>query len=155
MLNEINLMRALDHDNTIKLYEVHESENSIYLVMELVQGKPLQDILTKGSLKKIYSSKQIIEMVRSIMDALAYLATKGIMHRDLKPDNILIDKKGKAKIADFGLATYINEKEYIFKKCGTPGYIAPEVFKYEPNILSTAYGDRCDVFSAGCILFYM
>src|SRR4051812_39030203 len=131
MLNEIDLMRTLDHDNVIKLYEVHETEKSLYLVMELVQGKSLQDIIVKESFRKDYSSKQIMEMIRSIVDALAYMSLKGIMHRDLKPDNILIDKKGKPKIVDFGLATYINEQEYIFKKCGTPGYIAPEVFKYD------------------------
>jgi len=155
MFNEIDIMRALDHDNIIKLHEVHESERSIYLIMELIQGKPLQEPLTKMTLKRDYSQAQIVEMIRSILDALAYMASKGIMHRDLKPDNILVDKMGKLKIADFGLATYIDVPEYIFKKCGTPGYIAPEVFKYDQKQPNTNYNDRCDVFSAGCIFFYM
>jgi len=155
MLNEIDLLRALDHENIIKLYEVHESERSLYLVMELIQGRSLQEVLTKLSVKKEYSQGQNLEMIRSILDALAYMASKGVMHRDLKPDNILVDKNGKVKIVDFGLATYINVSEYIFKKCGTPGYIAPEVFKYDAKSPSTFYDDRCDVFSAGCILFHM
>jgi len=155
MFNEIDIMRALDHDNIIKLYEVHESERSIYLIMELIQGKPLQEPLTKLTFKRDYSQGQIIEMIRSILDALAYMASKGIMHRDLKPDNILVDRTGKLKIVDFGLATYIDVPEYIFKKCGTPGYIAPEVFRYDHKNANTNYNDRCDVFSAGCILFYM
>jgi len=94
-------------------------------------------------------------MIRSILAALAYQASKGLMHRDLKPDNILLDKDSKIKIADFGLATLIDLPEYIFKKCGTPGYIAPEVFKYDQKNPSTNYDHRCDVFSAGCIFFYM
>jgi len=155
MLNEIDLMRDLVHDNIIKLYEVHETERSIYLVMELIQGKPLQEPLTRQTFRKEYTQQQILEMIHDMLDALAYMASKGIMHRDLKPDNILIDKTGKLKIVDFGLATYINVPEYIFKKCGTPGYIAPEVFKYDAKIQSTFYDHRCDVFSAGCIVFYM
>jgi len=155
MLNEIEIMRALDHENIIKLYEVHETEKSIYLVLELIQGKSLQDVLKRSTFKEEYSEVKIVNMIRSILDALAYLASKGIMHRDLKPDNILIDKDGKVKIADFGLATFIDVPEYIFKKCGTPGYIAPEVFKYDQKNASTNYDHQCDVFSAGCILFYM
>jgi len=155
MLNEIDIMRALDHENVIKLYEVHETEKSIYLVLELIQGKSLQDVLKRSTFKEEYNEVKIVNMIRSILDALAYLASKGIMHRDLKPDNILIDKDGKVKIADFGLATFIDVPEYIFKKCGTPGYIAPEVFKYDQKNAATNYDHQCDVFSAGCILFYM
>jgi len=155
MLNEIDIMRCLDHENVIKLYEVYETEKSIYLVLELIQGKSLQEVLKKSTFREEYSEVKIINMIRSILDALAYQAAKGVMHRDLKPDNILLDKGDKIKIADFGLATFIDVDEYIFKKCGTPGYIAPEVFKYDQKNPSTYYNDKCDVFSAGCILFYM
>ena len=155
MINEIDLMRTLDHDNVIKLYEVYETEKSIYLVIELIQGKSLQDILKKPMFKEEYSEIRIMKMIYSILDALAYLASKGIMHRDLKPDNILVDKGDKIKIVDFGLATYIDLPEYIFKKCGTPGYIAPEVFKYDQKIPASYYDHHCDVFSAGGIFFYM
>lgn len=148
-------MRCITHENIIQLHEVYETEKSIYLVLELIQGKSLQEVLKKSTFKDTYSEVKIINMIRSILDALAYLASKGIMHRDLKPDNILLDKGEKIKIVDFGLATFIHVDEYIFKKCGTPGYIAPEVFKYDAKNPSTNYDDRCDVFSAGCILFYM
>jgi len=155
MINEIDIMRSIVHDNIIQLYEVHESEKSIYLVLELIQGKSLQDVLKKPTFKDTYSEIKVTNMIRSILDALAYLASKGIMHRDLKPDNILLDKNDKIKIVDFGLATYINVDNYIFKKCGTPGYIAPEVFKYDEKNPATNYDDRCDVYSAGCIFYYM
>ena len=154
-MNEIDIMRSVSHENIIQLYEVYESEKSIYLVLELIQGKALQDVLKKPSFKTTYSEVKVNNMMRSILDALAYLSSKGLMHRDLKPDNILLDKNDRIKIADFGLATHINLSTYIFKKCGTPGYIAPEVFKYEEKNPATDYDDRCDVFSAGCIFFYM
>jgi len=155
MINEIDLMRVLDHDHVIKLYEVYETEKSIYLVIELIQGKSLQDVLKRSAFKEDYSEYKIMKMIYAILDALAYLASKGIMHRDLKPDNILVDKDNKIKIVDFGLATYIDLPEYIFKKCGTPGYIAPEVFKYDQKNPATFYDHHSDVFSAGCILYYM
>ena len=148
-------MRACNHENVIKLYEVYETEKSIYLVLELIQGKSMQEVLKKPNFREVYSEIKCINLIRSLLDALAYLASRGIMHRDLKPDNILLDKGEKLKIVDFGLATFIKVDEYIFKKCGTPGYIAPEVFKFDAKVPTTSYDDRCDVFSAGCILFYM
>lgn len=155
MINEIDIMRCLSHENIIQLYEVYETEKSIYLVLELIQGKALQDVLKKPTFRETYSEVKVTNLIRSLLDALAYLAEKGIMHRDLKPDNILLDKNDKLKVVDFGLATFINLETYIFKKCGTPGYIAPEVFKYDEKNPATSYDDRCDVFSAGCIFFYM
>ena len=83
MLNEIDIMRALDHEHVIKLYEVYETEKSIYLVLELIQGKSLQELLKKQAFKE-ESEVKIINAARSILDALAYLASKGVMHRDLK-----------------------------------------------------------------------
>jgi len=155
MINEIDIMRSLDHNHIIKLYEVYETDKSIYLILDLIQGKSLQDTLKKTSFRHDASDIKIFNMIRAILDALAYLASKGIMHRDLKPDNILLDKNDKIKIVDFGLATLIDLPEYIFKKCGTPGYIAPEVFRYDHKNKATSYDDRCDVFSAGCIFYYM
>ena len=155
MLNEIEIMRAIDHENIIKFYEVYETEKSIYLVIDLIQGKSLYDVLRKSTLREELPTTKVINMIRSLLDAIAYLASRGIMHRDLKPDNILLDKGEKVKIVDFGLATFIDVSGYIFKKCGTPGYIAPEVFRYDDKDPSTVYDDRCDVFSVGCLLYYM
>jgi len=155
MFNEVEIMRALDHENILKLFEVYETEKSIYLVLELVQGRTLQDMLKKQVFKEENSEIKIVNAVRALLEANAYQAIKGVMHRDLKPDNILMDKNDKIKIIDFGLATFLDVSEYIFKKCGTPGYIAPEVFKYDIKNPKTAYDGHCDVFSVGCILYYM
>ena len=81
----------------MKLYEVHETDSSIHLVMELIEGDSLQKVLKSRDFKAKHSDAQIIKMMHAIIDALSYLASKGIMHRDLKPDNILVNKEGKIK----------------------------------------------------------
>jgi len=149
-------MRALDHENIIKLYEVHETDNSLYLITELIKGKTMNEILKNSSLeKKSLSETKIKEMMRSIFDALAYMASQGIIHRDLKPSNILVENGEKIKIADFGLSTRVDLPQCTFKKCGTPGYLAPEVLNCDESSKSLPYDSRCDVFSAGCIFFFM
>ena len=74
------------------------------------------------------------------------------MHRDIKPENLILkdnDNDGEVKIADFGLATYVNCGEYLFKRCGTPGYVAPEI------LADDKYDQKVDVFSAGVILYIL
>jgi len=77
--------------------------------------------------------------------------SQGIMHRDLKPENIIFKKPNsmEVSIVDFGLATRIDEKEYLFVRCGTPGFVAPEVVNIKD--LNVHYDAVCDVFSAGLI----
>ena len=142
-------MKRLDHKNIIQLHQVFETENSLYLVLELIEGQTLENILKKAKETKYK------DIMKKILEALAYLGSQNIIHRDLKPDNILVDRNENIKIVDFGLATTMDGKDYIFQKCGTPGYIAPEVFKYDKNKPETAYNQKCDIFGAGCILFYM
>lgn len=79
-----------------------------------------------------------------------------IMHRDLKPENIMLLKKGDLntlKIVDFGLATYFDVEKYLFAKCGTPGYVAPEIANATEK--NPKYGPPCDIFSVGVIFFKM
>lgn len=88
----------------------------------------------------------------SILEALHYMHQKNIMHRDLKPENILFTEKNdisSLRIADFGLAAISDQFPYLYPKCGTPGFVAPEI----ANLIdkSTQYNSKCDVFSAGVI----
>ena len=155
MLNEINMMRALNHENIVKLYEIHETENTIYLVMELIKGRTLDETLRRqAERKRSFSETRIREMMQTILSTLAYIASQGIIHRDLKPANILLDN-GKIKIADFGLASQIKSMNPIYKKCGTPGYMAPEILSYDEKSRFLTYDDKCDIFSVGCIFYYM
>ena len=151
-LREINMLKKLDHPNIIKLYEVYESKNSIYLIMEKCNGGELFDNIiehiTKG---KMYSEKQVSEIILQILSAINYCHKNGICHRDLKPENILLLNKenengedNKIKIIDFGLSQYISDKK-LNSRVGTAYYVSPEV-------LSGEYSEKCDVWSIGIIL---
>lgn len=96
--------------------------------------------------------------MKCIVEALAYMNDKNIMHRDLKPDNMILKYKDKLenctlKLVDFGLATVYDIPEYLFKRCGTPGFVAPEVIN-APSKTNIHYTPKCDVFSAG-VIFYI
>ena len=96
--------------------------------------------------------------MKCIMEALAYMNDKKIMHWDLKPDNMILKYKDKLenctlKLVDFGLATVYDIPEYLFKRCGTPGFVAPEVIN-APSGKNIHYSPKCDVFSAG-VIFYI
>ena len=96
--------------------------------------------------------------MKCIMRSLAYMAEKKIMHRDLKPDNMILKhnkslSKCELKIVDFGLATQHDIPEYLFKRCGTPGFVAPEVIN-APSSTNIHYLPKCDVFSDG-VIFYI
>jgi len=150
------MMRAFNHPRLVKLHEVYESEGSVYLVQEFIPGKTLRGALGKSGAPHHYTEKQVMEITKALLETLAYFASEGVMHRDLKPDNILIDKNCNVRIIDYGLVTQFRDNtEYIFDRCGTPGYIAPEVFSFNKEDPETAYNDKCDVFSIGCIFFQM
>ncbi|EGR33108.1 protein kinase domain protein [Ichthyophthirius multifiliis] len=97
--------------------------------MEIVEGISLYDDIKKHA-QQHYQEQEIREIMRMLIDGVCYCNNKNIMHRDIKPENLLFGKKGNQnvlKIVDFGLATYADEIPYIFPKCGTPGFVAPEI----------------------------
>ena len=142
MIEEITIMKKLDHPNIVKIYEFFEDENSIYIIMEYLEGGELFDILNK---KKSFSEKESAEILKNILEGLSYLHSKNIAHRDLKPENILFTKNGILKIVDFGSSTVIKCKKKN-KQYGTPYYVAPEV-------LRGSYDTKCDIWSCGVILY--
>lgn len=88
--NEIDVMRALKHQNIMTLEEVHESQNSIYLIMELLEGGELFTYITEKGTPKV---PELINIMRHILSALSYMDSKGLMHRDLKPENMILKYK--------------------------------------------------------------
>ncbi|CAD8144871.1 unnamed protein product [Paramecium octaurelia] len=152
LFNEINLMAALSHENIVKLEDVYEGENTFYIILEYLKGASLHDMITKGILQLGWD--EIKSIMRSLLTAVVHMHSQNIMHRDLKPENIMFknlnDIRG-LRIVDFGLATSTTVASYPFPKCGTPGYVAPEIANLKD--LSNKYDKICDIFSAGCIFY--
>ena len=149
---EINILVNSDHPNIIKIYEVFESQRSLYIVMEECKGGELFDrIIEHIESKKMYSEKDAAEMIRQVMSAVEYCHNNGICHRDLKPENLLYLNKGSEKdnpirVIDFGLSQMISPQKKLKTKVGTAYYVSPE-------ILQGDYTEKCDIWSAGVILY--
>ena len=148
LIKEIEVMRALGHRSCMRLEEVFESENSLYIVVELLEGGQLYD---KVKAKHHFRPQEVRAVVHSILQGLREMHAKRIMHRDLKPENLIFRAEGTwdCVIADFGLAEFADAQEYLFVRCGTPGYVAPEVINIKD--MKTKYEPICDIFSLGLI----
>jgi len=146
---EIEIMKQVKHENILKLIEIFEDDERVYIVMELVDGSELFDrIVNKG----YYSEKSTVHIVKQILNAVRYLHSKNIAHRDLKPENLLCSGSGAneiVKIADFGLSKLFSGDEELTTSCGTPGYVAPEV------LMSESYDKSVDMWGIGIITYIL
>ncbi len=116
--------------------------------MELLEGGQLYD---KVKAKYKFKAHETRTIVFSILAGLKEMHNKRIMHRDLKPENLIFRSENNFEciIADFGLAEFADADEYLFVRCGTPGYVAPEVINIKD--MKTKYEPICDIFSLGLI----
>ncbi|CAD8128619.1 unnamed protein product [Paramecium sonneborni] len=152
IVNELSIMRKLCHPHLMRMYEIYETNNSLYVGLEMLQGGSLYDLIKE---KAILSIKQIQQILVGILQGLCHMHQKEIMHRDLKLENILFKQSKKMDsvvVADFGLATYVNEPIYLYCRCGTPGYVAPEVINMKD--MKGHYSSVCDIYSLG-LVFYL
>ncbi|KAL3812209.1 hypothetical protein ACJIZ3_013477 [Penstemon smallii] len=145
---EIGTLKLLKHPNVVRLYEVLASKTKIYMVLEYVNGGELFDkIASKGKL----SESQGRKLFQQLIDGVCYCHNKGVFHRDLKLENVLIDANGNIKITDFGLSAlpqHLRDDGLLHTTCGSPNYVAPEV------ILNRGYdGATSDTWSCGVILY--
>ncbi|XP_041096998.1 serine/threonine-protein kinase ULK2 isoform X3 [Polyodon spathula] len=150
---EIKILKELQHENIVALYDVQETPNSVFLVMEYCNGGDLADYLqAKGTLQE----DTLRVFLQQIAAAMRILSSKGIIHRDLKPQNILLSYVGRKKaslngirikIADFGFARYLQSNMMAATLCGSPMYMAPEV------IMSQNYDARADLWSIGTVIY--
>jgi serine/threonine protein kinase len=140
---EIAVMKLMDHPNILKLYDVFETEDRIWMVTELARGGELFDYLQRG----IPSRKTCLRFLAQITMGLLHCHQHGITHRDLKPENLLLDERLNIKVADFGMARFTTKGAFMNTTCGSPHYVSPEVIagKYE--------GKTSDVWSLGVILY--
>lgn len=149
---EVEITQAVDHPNIVLFYQIFEDFQYIYFVMEACEGGHLKAYVQEcGRLDETCASGAMKQLLR----AVRYLHERHICHRDLKSENLLLEKKGsfdpncnRLKVADFGLATVIPPGMLKTTKVGTPSHMAPEVF--ERN-----YDKACDIWSCGVILYFM
>jgi len=147
---EHKIITEVDHPYAVKCYDAFETDDRMYLFMELMTGGELFDrIVDMGH----FTEKMAQDVVYNLLDCLRYMHSKGIAHRDLKPENMLMSTKEKdaqVKITDFGLSKFFDEQSSVMKTpCGTPGYIAPEVLHMR------GYDKQCDVWSMGVIVYIL
>ncbi|XP_049707560.1 serine/threonine-protein kinase MARK2 isoform X5 [Helicoverpa armigera] len=145
LFREVRIMKMLDHPNIVKLFQVIETEKTLYLVMEYASGGEVFDYLVlHGRMKE----KEARAKFRQIVSAVQYCHQKRIIHRDLKAENLLLDGEMNIKIADFGFSNEFTPGAKLDTFCGSPPYAAPELFqgkKYD--------GPEVDVWSLGVILY--
>lgn len=141
----------LNHPNIVQAYDVGKAGEYHYFVMEYVEGSTVFDQIARH---KRYPESDAIDIAIQVAEALLHAHEKGLIHRDVKPKNIMIAREGVAKLADMGLARAISDKEAAEaeagKAYGTPYYIAPEQIRGAKNLTAAA-----DIYSLGATLYHM
>tara|TARA_B100001094_G_C18189482_1_gene806137 strand:+ start:3257 stop:4375 length:1119 start_codon:yes stop_codon:yes gene_type:complete len=141
---EISVMKQIDNENILKLYNVEYTMDYIYLILEYCDND-LYTYLKKNNI----TYEKIRFFMKQLINGLKYIVDKNIVHRDLKPQNILITNNNILKICDFGFAKEIKNENMISTMCGSPLYMAPEI------IDKNQYNIKSDIWSVGIILYEM
>lgn len=147
VISEVETLALLNHPYIVRLEEVFKDKDNLFIVMEFVPGGELA-----SALKKLHRLHEAIarKITMCLLEALQYLHEQGIVHRDIKPANCLLTADGMAvKIADFGFAVMVGPTSCLTESCGTPAYIAPEVF------LGENYGKAVDLWALGVMIYLM
>ena len=148
---EARAVAKLNHPNIVQAFDVGEAGGFHYFVMEYVEGHTLYDELAKG---KVFSEAEALRIIIQIARALAHAHERGLIHRDVKPKNIMITKDGVAKLADMGLARLAEDVQAAQAEAGrafgTPYYISPEQIRGEVDI-----DFRADIYSLGATLYHL
>ncbi len=143
---ESHAIAMLSHPNIVAVYDVSHSDDVEYIVMELVDGITLKQYMDK---RGAISWKEALHFTKQITKALAHAHSRGIIHRDIKPQNIMLLKDGTIKVADFGIAALENEMQESGQAVGSIHYIAPEQARGEnPDA-------RSDIYSLGIVMYEM
>lgn len=146
-IREASLGKIMYHDNICKLLEICTLSNHFYMLFEYIDGIQLLDyIIQHGSL----SEKNACKIARNIASAIQYLHANNIVHRDLKIENIMIDKFGNIKLIDFGLSNFFNPQRRLTTYCGSLYFAAPELLRAQPYI-----GPEIDIWSFGVIIYVL
>ena len=144
---EISILKLVKHRYIVQLYEILQTAQHIFIIMEYCEGKEILDyILTKNRLSELEGLKYFQQLI----NCLFYLHSQNIAHRDVKIDNMLLDKNRDLKLIDFGLSTKYSDDDLLDQPCGTVVYAAPEVLEGKEY-----HGMLADVWSSGIVLYGM
>jgi serine/threonine protein kinase len=149
--HEAQAMARLNHANIVAVFDAGETaDGMLYFVMEFIEGTDVGQIIAT---EKRIDPQRAVKIIATVCDALAFAHEEGIIHRDIKPSNIMLDKKGRVKVADFGLAKAVHSDTTMLTgtgmRMGTPQFMAPESFS------GIAVDQRADLYSVGVMLYQM
>jgi len=149
VLAEIKVLEKLQHTHVIAYIGCFEHAAALYVAMEYAEGGDLEKLWQDAQKRKRpFEEERVLEWGHQISQALQYVHSMKVLHRDLKLANVLLDKDQRVKLGDFGLARTLGTQSYLAQTmCGTPYYISPELCKSEP------YGAKSDVWALGCMLY--
>jgi eukaryotic-like serine/threonine-protein kinase len=137
--------KLLDHPNIVKLLTVDIIDSQVMMVMEYIKGTDLEKILDEKDKLDVNTA---LRYFQQLLSALEFAHDNMVIHRDIRPSNILINEEDNIKITDFGTSTLLNERQYATTKIGSPPYMAPEQFEGKAVLAS-------DIYSAGCLFYEM
>ncbi len=148
LTREATVVANLTHPNIVQVHDLVTSENIPFLVMQFIEGKTLKDVMLERKL----TPNEVLDILRPVGEALTYAHSRGVLHRDVKPSNIMIDKDGNVFLTDFGLARIERSGESTMSHdmlIGSPQYLSPEQARSEQ------VDQRTDVYSLGIVLYEM
>ena len=149
---EARALARLSHPNIVAVYDFGQTHGLHYFIMEYVDGPNLREIERANKL----SAREALQIIPQICEALQFAHDEGVVHRDVKPENVLLDKKGRVKIADFGLAKILGREPKDLRLTGardvvgTPHYMAPEQVEHPQEV-----DHRADIYSLGVVFYEM
>ncbi|KAL7552589.1 hypothetical protein ACHAWF_015831 [Thalassiosira exigua] len=149
VLNEVSILRSLRHKNIVPLLDFFEVPDCFYLVMKKCSGG---DVLDRVAEIEHYSEKDACQFTKGLLEAVQFMHGRGIAHRDLKPQNLLLDSEDdytKVKVCDFGYAKRVHMPNSLTTLCGSLHYVAPELLKNHP------YDESADMWSVGVVIYFL